>query len=155
MSEITFRTANKEDVPVIVAMLADDDIGESREKKSDAGTPQEYFRAFEEMCCDPGNRILLAELDGRIVGSLQLVFIPSLSRSGAKRAIIEAVRVTSDLRGKNIGTALMRQAIAEARAAGCGVVQLTSDRRRSRAHLFYRRLGFEQSHIGFKLELGS
>ena len=154
MSEITFRAARAEDVPAIVAMLADDEIGESRERTGE-GVPQEYFRAFEEMSCVRGNRILLAELDGRIVGSLQLVFIPSLSRSGAKRAIIEAVRVTSDLRGKNIGTALMRQAIAEARAAGCGVVQLTSDRRRSRAHLFYRRLGFEQSHIGFKLELGS
>jgi GNAT superfamily N-acetyltransferase len=154
MSEITFRAARAEDVPAIVAMLADDEIGESREKTGD-DVPQEYSRAFEEMSCVPGNRVLLAELDGRIVGSLQLVFIPSLSRSGAKRAIIEAVRVTSDLRGKNIGTALMRQAIAEARAAGCSVVQLTSDRRRSRAHLFYRRLGFEQSHIGFKLELGS
>ena len=81
-------------------------------------------------------------------------FFASLSRSGAKRATIEAVRVASDLRGKEIGTHLMRHAIAQARAAGCGVVQLTSDKRRARAHLFYRRLGFEQSHIGFKLELG-
>jgi ribosomal protein S18 acetylase RimI-like enzyme len=81
------------------------------------------------------------------------VFIPSLSRGGSKRALIEAVRVTSSLRGQNIGTALMRKAIEESRAAGCSVVQLTSDRRRTRAHLFYRRLGFEQSHIGFKLEL--
>ena len=155
MSEITFRTANRADVPAVVAMLADDDIGQSREKKTDAGIPDEYFRAFDEMSRDANNRILLAELDGRIVGSLQLVFIPSLSRAGTKRAIIEAVRVASDVRGKNIGTELMRKAIAEARAAGCGVVQLTSDRRRSRAHLFYRRLGFEQSHIGFKLELGN
>jgi GNAT superfamily N-acetyltransferase len=153
MSDIRFRAANVGDLPAVVAMLSDDDIGESREKKG-AELPAEYLRAFEEMSRDPGNRILLAEIDGRIVGALQLVFIPSLSRAGTKRALIEAVRVVSDLRGKSVGTALLKQAIAEARAAGCGVVQLTSDRRRTRAHLFYRRLGFEQSHIGFKLELG-
>jgi GNAT superfamily N-acetyltransferase len=153
MSEISFRTANAADLPAIVAMLADDDIGESREKKAEE-LPAEYIRAFEDMSHDSNNRILLAEVDGKIVGSLQLVVFASLSRTGTKRAVIEAVRVASDLRGKHIGTALMKHAIAEARAAGCGVVQLTSDRRRTRAHLFYRRLGFEQSHIGFKLELG-
>jgi GNAT superfamily N-acetyltransferase len=152
MSEISFRTATEADLPVIVSMLADDDIGESRETKG-AGLPAEYVHAFEEMSRDTSNRVLLAIIDGAIVGSLQLVIFASLSRTGAKRALIEAVRVASDLRGKNIGTALMKHAIAEARAAGCGVVQLTSDRRRARAHLFYRRLGFEQSHIGFKLEL--
>ncbi|MGD0190828.1 MAG: GNAT family N-acetyltransferase [Rhizomicrobium sp.] len=152
MSAITFRKATKDDLPVVVAMLADDDIGESREKTG-ASIPREYLDAFDAMSSVPGNFILLAESDGAIVGSLQLVFIPSLSRGGSKRAIIEAVRVVSSLRGKSIGTALMRRAIEEARAAGCSVVQLTSDRRRARAHLFYRRLGFEQSHIGFKLEL--
>jgi GNAT superfamily N-acetyltransferase len=152
MSAITFRKATKDDVPAVVAMLADDDIGESREKAG-ASIPQEYLDAFDAMSSVQGNFILLAEMDGAIVGSLQLVFIPSLSRGGSKRALIEAVRIVSPLRGQNIGTALMRKAIEESRAAGCSVVQLTSDRRRSRAHLFYRRLGFEQSHIGFKLEL--
>lgn len=152
MSDISFRTATAADVPAVVAMLIDDDIGESRETKA-AELPQAYVRAFDDMAREKNNRILLAEMDGRIVGSLQLVVFTSLSRSGTKRAVIEAVRVVSDLRGKSVGTALMKHAIAEARAAGCGLVQLTSDKRRARAHLFYRRLGFEQSHIGFKLEL--
>ena len=152
MSDITFRTATREDLPAIDAMLADDEIGENREVIGTA-VPAAYVAAFEEMSREPANRILLAEKDGAIVGSLQLVFIPSLSRGGTKRALIESVRVTSRLRGQNIGTALMRRAIEDARAAGCGLVQLTSDKRRARAHLFYRRLGFEQSHIGFKLEL--
>lgn len=152
MSEITFRTATREDLPAIVAMLADDEFGESREKIATT-VPEEYRHAFEDMSRDPGNCILLAELDGEIVGSLQLVFTPSLSRRGTMRATIEAVRVVSKRRGQNIGTALMRRAIDESRRAGCGLVQLTSDKRRTRAHLFYRRLGFEQSHIGFKLEL--
>lgn len=152
MSDITFRTATREDLSAIVAMLADDELGENREK-SGATVPHEYSDAFEAMLHEPANRVLLAEQDGEIVGSLQLVFITSLSRRGTKRAIVEAVRVVSKFRGQNIGTALMKHAIAESRAAGCGLIQLTSDRRRPRAHLFYRRLGFEQSHIGFKMEL--
>jgi GNAT superfamily N-acetyltransferase len=152
MSDVTFRHAEKNDVPAIVAMLSDDDIGESRESAAQESAPV-YERAFEDMNACPDNYILLAEIDGQLVGSLQLVFIPGLSRQGAKRAIIEAVRVKSAVRGQSIGTALMKQAITEAREAGCKLVQLTSDRRRTRAHLFYRRLGFEQSHVGFKLDL--
>jgi GNAT superfamily N-acetyltransferase len=152
MSDVTFRHADKNDVPAIVAMLSDDDIGESRESATQESAPV-YERAFEDMNACPDNYILLAEIDGQLVGSLQLVFIPGLSRQGAKRAIIEAVRVKSAVRGQSIGTALMKQAITEAREAGCKLVQLTSDRRRTRAHLFYRRLGFEQSHVGFKLDL--
>jgi GNAT superfamily N-acetyltransferase len=150
MSELTFRKAGKDELPAIVALLADDDIGEHRE--AGAVSPQ-YERAFAEMSAERGNCVLLAEQDGEIVGSLQLVIIPSLSRHGTKRAMIEAVRIRADRRGQMLGSSLMRHAIEQARAAGCGLVQLTSDKRRKRAHLFYRRLGFEQSHEGFKLEL--
>lgn len=152
MNDLTFRDATEKDLPSIVAMLADDEFGEAREKLAET-IPAEYARAFGEISRDPANRILLAESNGEIVGSLQLYFTASLSRRGTKRATIESVRVASKHRGQNIGTALMRRAIAEAKAAGCGLVQLTSDKRRTRAHLFYRRLGFEQSHIGFKKEL--
>ena len=152
MSEITFRYATEADLLPVIQLLADDEYAESRETGGDAVAP-EYAEAFAAMQKMPANRILLAEQDGRIVGSLQLTFLPGLSRRGATRAIIEAVRVSSNLRGQNIGTQLMKRAIAEARAAGCKLVQLTSDRRRTRAHLFYRRLGFEQSHAGFKMEL--
>lgn len=150
MSDITFRSATKDDLKTIVAMLADDEIGENREN---AALPDEYMQAFEAMATEHYNKVLIAELEGKIAGSLQLVFMPGLSRSGAKRAIIKSVRVKSDLRGKNVGTALMKEAIRLAREGGCKLVQLTSDKRRARAHLFYRRLGFEQSHAGFKKEL--
>jgi GNAT superfamily N-acetyltransferase len=152
MSELTFRYATEADLLTVVQLLADDEYAEAREKGGDVVAP-EYVEAFAAMQKMPGNRLLLAEQDGKIVGTLQLVFLPGLSRRGTTRAFIEAVRVASDLRGKNIGTQLMKRAIAEARAAGCKLVQLTSDKRRTRAHLFYRRLGFDQSHAGFKLEL--
>jgi GNAT superfamily N-acetyltransferase len=152
MSDVTFRYATEGDLLPIVQLLADDEYAESREKGGDTVAP-EYVEAFAAMQKMPANRILLAEQDGRIVGALQLTFLPGLSRRGTTRAILEAVRVATDLRGRNIGTQLMKRAIAEARAAGCKLVQLTSDKRRTRAHLFYRRLGFDQSHVGFKMEL--
>ncbi|HEY1613620.1 MAG TPA: GNAT family N-acetyltransferase [Rhizomicrobium sp.] len=152
MRELTFRTAEKRDLAAIIALLADDDIGENREAPAGTISP-EYERAFAEMAGCGGNSILLAEHDGEIVGALQLVIVPSLSRQGTKRAMIEAVRVKTDLRGQMVGTKLMRHAIDVARREGSRLIQLTSDKRRKRAHLFYRRLGFEQSHEGFKLEL--
>jgi ribosomal protein S18 acetylase RimI-like enzyme len=149
MSDITFRCATKDDLKAIVALLADDDIGENRE----TALSDEYMQAFEAMQTEHFNKYIVAEEDGKIVGSLQLAFMPSLSRKGTKRAIIESVRVRSNARGKNIGTSLMKEAVRLAREGGCGLIQLDSDKRRSRAHLFYRRLGFEQSHAGFKKAL--
>jgi len=150
MSALSFRTATKDDLPAIVALLADDEIAENREQ---ATVSDEYVKAFAAMEGEHYNRMLLAESGAKIVGCLQLVFVPALSRKGTKRAIIESVRVAADLRGQNVGTALMKEAIRLAREGGCGLVQLTSDKRRARAHLFYRRLGFVQSHVGFKKDL--
>lgn len=152
MSTLTFRTATRDDLHAVVALLADDEIAENREKPVE-GVSEEYLKAFEAMQGEHYNRILLAEDGGAVVGCLQLVFVPGLSRKGTTRAIIESVRVVASRRGQNVGTSLMKEAIRLAREGGCGLVQLTSDKRRTRAHLFYRRLGFEQSHFGFKKEL--
>jgi GNAT superfamily N-acetyltransferase len=154
MSDLTFRTATEADLHDIVAMLSDDELAENRERPVDGlGVAEEYATAFAAMERERYNHILLAESEGRIVGALQLVFIPGLSRKGTRRALVESVRVASDVRGKNVGTALMKEAVRLAREAACGLVQLDSDTRRSRAHLFYRRLGFVQSHFGFKKQL--
>lgn len=154
MSDLTFRAATGGDLHSIVAMLSDDELAENREKPvGGEGVGEEYVKAFAAMESEHYNHMLLAESDGKIVGCLQLVFVPGLSRRGAKRAIIESVRVASDMRGQNVGTAIMKEAIRLAREGGCALVQLTSDTRRSRAHLFYRRLGFVQSHFGFKKDL--
>ena len=154
MSDLTFRTATRSDLHAIVAMLSDDELAENREKPDDGeGVGEEYAKAFAAMEGERYNHMLLAESDGKIVGCLQLVFVPGLSRRGARRAIVESVRVASDMRGKSVGTAIMKEAIRRAREGECRLVQLTSDTRRSRAHLFYRRLGFVQSHCGFKKEL--
>ncbi|MGZ5961009.1 MAG: N-acetyltransferase family protein [Rhizomicrobium sp.] len=147
---VTFRDARARDLSVIVAMLADDALGRGREKPQ---SPEIYSLAFGRMEGDVNNRVIVAEQDGRIVGCFQITFIQGLSRAGARRALVEGVRTSSENRGQGIGEAMMRHAVELARDAGCALVQLTSDKSRTRAHDFYVRLGFEQSHEGFKLDL--
>jgi ribosomal protein S18 acetylase RimI-like enzyme len=148
--EVTLREARREDIPVIVAMLADDVLGATRESPHDL-TP--YHAAFEQIVHDPNNRILIAESGGAVVGTLQLNILWGLARKGAKRAQIEAVRVSSAHRGKGFGEAIFRAAIGMARREGCALVQLSTDKNRKDAHRFYERLGFKATHEGMKLAL--
>ena len=146
---ISIRRATAADVDAIVAMLADDPLGARREKPGDPS----YLKAFEVIAADPHQYLAVAEAGGEVVGTLQLTFTSGLSRLGMTRATVEAVRVRSDQRGNGLGERLMRWAIDEARARGCGLVQLTTDASRVDAHRFYERLGFTASHVGMKLPL--
>jgi GNAT superfamily N-acetyltransferase len=146
--QVTFRNATKDDVPAIVALLADDAIGAGREGDVDA-----YWAAFADIEADPRNHLIVADLDGEVVGTLQLTFIPGLSRMGTERAQIEAVRVGGAHRGRGLGHQMIEWAIGEARRRGCGLVQLTSDKRRGDAIRFYESLGFTATHEGMKFPL--
>lgn len=146
------RTARAADLPAVVAMLADDPLGAARERYADP-LPEAYRAAFAAIEAQAGNAVLVAERAGAVLGCLQLVFIPHLTRLGMMRAQVEGVRVARAARGQGIGEALMAEAIARARAAGCGLVQLTTDATRPEARRFYERLGFVASHVGMKLPL--
>jgi ribosomal protein S18 acetylase RimI-like enzyme len=152
MSDITIRPARRADLPAIVALLADDPLGQTRETVADP-LPAAYWQAFDDIAGQSGNHLLVAERGGAVVGCLQMTVIPGLSRRGMKRGLIEAVRVAAACRGLGIGEDLIRHAIEISRAAGCGLVQLTSDNTRTDAHRFYERLGFVASHIGMKVAL--
>ncbi|MDG4857215.1 GNAT family N-acetyltransferase [Streptomyces sp. T-3] len=150
MSDLQIRPATPADIAAIVAMLADDTLGAQRESPDDL-TP--YTAAFERLAGDPNQHLVVAEREGRVVGTLQLTVIPGLSLRGSSRALIEAVRVHADERGSGLGTQFIEWAIDESRRQGCQLVQLTSNASRTDAHRFYERLGFEASHVGFKLQL--
>jgi GNAT superfamily N-acetyltransferase len=152
MTDITIRPARRDDVPAIVALLAEDPLGQTREDNADP-LPNVYWRAFDEVALQPGNFLLVAGRAGAVVGCLQLTVIPGLSRRGMKRGLIEAVRVGAGERGHGLGEQLVRHAVGLARGEGCGLVQLTSDKSRPDAHRFYERLGFVASHVGMKLDL--
>ncbi|MEU0171138.1 GNAT family N-acetyltransferase [Streptomyces iakyrus] len=134
MGDLEIRSAVSDDVPAIVAMLADDPLGAQRESPDDLGP---YLAALERLSADPNQHVVVAVRQGRVVGTLQLTIIPGLSRRGATRSIIEGVRIHADERGSGLGTQLIEWAIDTSREQGCQLVQLTSDRTRSDAHRFY------------------
>ena len=152
MSELNIRDATAEDLPALVALLADDEKGRFREDAGGALDPG-YIEAFAAIAADPNQRLLVAVQDDRIVGTFQLSFLPGLSFKGAWRGQIEAVRVAGDLRGQGLGRVMIEWAIERCRERSCRMVQLTTHKSRERAHAFYDRLGFERSHIGMKLHL--
>ncbi|MGW4905210.1 N-acetyltransferase family protein [Streptomyces sp. NPDC004270] len=150
MGDLDIRAAVADDIPAIVGMLADDPLGARRESPDDLAP---YLSALERLSADPNQQLVVAVREGRVVGTLQLTIIPGLSRRGATRSIIEAVRIHADERGGGLGTRFIEWAIEESRRQGCQLVQLTSDATRTDAHRFYERLGFTASHVGFKLEI--
>ncbi|MES9606154.1 MULTISPECIES: GNAT family N-acetyltransferase [Actinomadura] len=149
---MTFREATLDDLPEIVRLLADDPLGSTRETPGEE-IPEAYFRAFAAIEKDPNNSLVVAEVAGAVAGTLQLTFIPGLTYTGSERAQIEGVRVAAEQRGAGLGQLMITWAIDRARARGCRVVQLTTDRQRPDAIRFYQKIGFRPSHMGMKYHL--
>lgn len=147
---LAFRKALGTDLLAIVRLLADDELGMNRE--DGIGDIFSYRSAFLDIDADPNQFLCVVEDDGQVVGTLQLTFIPGLSRGGAKRGQIEAVRVARDRRNEGIGRAMFDWAIEQCHVQSCALVQLTTDKARPDAHRFYESLGFEASHVGYKLQ---
>ena len=152
MPHVAFRRAQPADLPAIVALLADDVLGQQREDASSPPNPN-YVDAFQAILADPNQLQTVATSGDEVIGTLQLTFIPGLARKGAWRGQIEAVRIAETHRGSGVGQQMFEWAIDQCRARGCNLVQLTTDKTRSDAHRFYDRLGFVDSHVGYKLAL--
>lgn len=154
MTGLNARKMKKADLGVVVKLLADDELGQSREDKA-RFFHADYLRAFELIDSDVNQYAAIFEINGEPIGCLQITFIPGLSRRGSLRGQIEGVRVSRDFRGKGYGAKMIAWAIKKCRDRGCRMVQLTSDKKRENAIQFYEKLGFVKSHEGFKLTLTS
>jgi GNAT superfamily N-acetyltransferase len=152
MSEVTFRLATRDDLPSIVRLLAEDDLGSQRELCEEP-LPESYIKAFEKIDNDPNHELVVAEMGGEVLGTLHLIFIPSISYQGGLRAQVESVRVDKTCQNRGIGSEMMKWAIERAKGRDAHLVQLTTHRSREDAHRFYERLGFTGSHLGMKLSL--
>jgi GNAT superfamily N-acetyltransferase len=141
--------ARADDVPAIVGLLRDDGIGAGRE----AAEPAAYAAAFAAVDADPRQLLLVVRDEAGVAATMQVTFIPGLSRGGALRAQLEAVRVAPRRRGTGLGSAFLTWVLDECRRRGAVLVQLTTDQRRTDARRFYERAGFVASHVGMKLEL--
>lgn len=144
--DVSFRLSIEADVPKVISLLADDALGAVREVSDLAA----YLEAYRRMQQEGAKRLIIGELSGDLVATYQLTFISGLSHRATRRAQIESVRVRSDLRGQGVGTAMMRDAEARAREAGCRLIQLTTHATRNRARDFYDSIGYTPSHVGYK-----
>ncbi len=149
---LSYRQADEADIERLVELLADDELGATREDLSKPLNPR-YTQAFGRIDADPNNELTVVESETGLVGMLQLTFIPYLTHTGSWRCLIEGVRIARQYRGRGLGTKFIEYAIARARARNCSIVQLTSDKRRPDALRFYESLGFRATHEGFKLKL--
>ena len=148
--KMEIRDARRDDLPAILSLVAQDSMSHPGEA---AAASEGHYRAFEEIERHPDHRLIVGTIDGGVVATLQLSYLPGLGFGGAWRAQLEAVRVRSDLRSQGLGAEIVQWAITAARARGCNLVQLTSNQARVNARRFYERLGFQASHIGMKLYL--
>ena len=146
------RLAVEADLPAILGLLSADPISASRAGQT-AEVSERVRQAFSALQVTDDHALWVAEANGEVVGTYQLSMLPGLARDGMWRALVESVHVRADQRGMGVGERMMRHAIEQARARGCGLLQLTSDKRRTDAHRFYQRLGFVASHEGMKLAL--
>jgi GNAT superfamily N-acetyltransferase len=155
VSDVRFRRARREDLADLVRLLADDDLGRTREvaPSEDGDVDDAYVRAFDAIDADDRQLLVVAELDGAVAGTLQLTFHPNLTLRGGERAQLVGVRVDAAQRGSGIGRQLVSWSIDQARARGCRLVQLTTNEQRGDARRFYESLGFVASHVGMKLAL--
>lgn len=152
MTRLDIRLAQRADLPSIVRMLADDDLGSRRERCEDP-LPPSYYSAFDQLHSDPNHELIVAEREGEVIGTLHLMFLPSISYQGGLRAQIESVRVDRQFQSQGIGTEMMQWAIERAKERGAHLVQLSTHNSRADAHRFYERLGFKGTHLGMKLSL--
>jgi GNAT superfamily N-acetyltransferase len=151
VADARIRPARREDLPRIVELLADDDLGRGREHPGDDLSP--YAEAFRDIDEDPRNELIVVEAAGEVIATLQLTFIPSSTHTGGERAQVEGVRVAAGSRSTGVGRQLLDWAISRAEKRGCKMVQLTTDKRRADARRFYESLGFGATHEGMKLKL--
>lgn len=150
---LRMRDAERQDIPEVIRLLAHDDLGKARE--NDGGEDDTAYRtAFDEIERDPKNRLIVADLDGQVVGCMQITTIPHMTFRGGTRLQIEGVRVDHDFRSQDVGGEMMRWAIGLGREAGCHLIQLTTNKTRKEAQRFYEKVGFKPSHIGYKFDLG-
>lgn len=149
MSDLSFRDATPDDLAFIITLMTANSVVATEDQPDNPHHPA-YLAAFEAISADPNQRLVVAELDGERVGTLQLSFIPGLARLGMWRGLLESVHVVAERRSQGLGGQMVRWALEECRERGCGMVQLTSNKLRLDAHRFYERLGFKKSHEGFK-----
>lgn len=150
MTKLQHRKATIHDVPTLVQLLCDDELGKTREQLG--GTiDKRYIEAFRKIDSDPNQYLMIVMLNSEVIGTCHLTLMPSLTFTGSMRMQIEAVRVCAQHRGHKVGEWMMQQALEYAKNNHVSIIQLSTNKKRPRAKQFYERLGFKATHEGMKL----
>ena len=149
---LVFRLATIDDLPDIIKMLADDELGKTREKYEPT-LSQRYIFAFKKIVTDTNQELTIVEMNNEKVATFHLTFLQYLTHQGGVRAQVEAVRTNSKFRGQGIGKKVFEYIINRAKEKGCVMLQLTTDKQRPEAIRFYESMGFSATHEGMKLGL--
>lgn len=152
MTQLGFRDATATDIPTILQLSHAGAAKANRYPELDLSDPA-YLQAFKDIDADPNHRLIVAERNGEIIGTMQISYLPGLPDQGRYRGQLENIHVRADQRGQGTGGKMIEWAIARCRERNCWVVQLTSNKVREEAHNFYGKLGFVPTHEGFKLAL--
>lgn len=150
---VTFRIATEQDLPAIIKLIADDDLGQDRESTTGSVAMINYEHAFQEILASPDYEVRLMQNEQELIGCFYIMYLPHLSFQGTKRAQLESIRVASHLRGQGFGRKLMHHAFECAQNRGCSIIQLTTNKNRINSHSFYDSVGLDPSHVGYKLYL--
>lgn len=149
--ETVFRQARLADLSHIIRLLKEDELGKERETNADDPC---YTRAFEEISLDHNQFLMVLQKQEEIVGTCHLTKIPSLTFQGSRRMHIEAVRIDARYRGQSLGAQMLKEVLKIAQEQGCSLIELTTNKSRTRAQRFYEQLGFKNTHEGMKLKIG-
>lgn len=134
---VNVRVATTADLSEIVRLLAQLGYPSNVEELA------ERWVAWER----DGNLALVADVgDGKLLGVGTLHLTRVLHRPHPVGRITALV-VDETARGHGIGKAIVREAEVVLRNAGCGLLEITSNLRRTDAHAFYESLGYEKSSV--------
>ncbi len=148
---ITVRRATRRDIPSLLRLYGA--FASAYSDDPDALLPGEADAIFDRIDADANQALLVAEQDLRVIGTLVLVVVSNLAHRGQPWAIVENVAVHESMRGQGIGTLLMEEAVRRARGARCYKLVLSAHQSRTDSHRLYRKLGLQQTHIGFEMLL--
>lgn len=139
---LQLRLAEPADAPVLASLLAE-------LAPQAPPTIAQVVQVLSAMRAYPRFVCWLGERAGEAVGTYTLLLCENLAHPTQPAAIVESVVVASAHRRQGIGTALMQHALAQAAAAGCSKLALSSNLRRREAHAFYEALGFRRHGYSF------
>jgi GNAT superfamily N-acetyltransferase len=141
---VQMRTATRADLPALLALYEDSGVDASGSNALERAAVQ-----WDAIHSINNARVLAAEDERRIVGTLTLFILPLLAHGGAPEALVESVVVHPATQGRGVGRVMMQHAMRIAAEHRCYKLALTSNLQREGAHAFYDRLGFERHGVSF------